>query len=445
MSSILVIEDTDSLRNALCAVLTVEGHDVTAAASAEEALQCLNTNDFSLILSDLKLPGKSGLEFLQSSKQKIKSLPIIVMTAYGNIDIAVEAMKLGATDFITKPFDPEALCKLIDNIISTKQNSEQEFGRRARRQHRLITQNANVLAMLDQARKVAALSSPVLILGESGTGKELVARYIHEQSPRVASPFLAVNCGSMPSDLLESEFFGHEAGAFTGASEQRIGLFETASEGSIFLDEIANMPSNLQTKLLRTLQESEIRRIGATKTQKINTRIISATNCNIEDEISKGGFREDLYYRLSVVVLEIPPLRERPDDIELLANYYLKTFAKEFQKGELTFSNEALKLLNAYHWPGNVRELENTIERAVIFANQVIQPDALQLLLSDNSGSDTANVSLSSLTAEAIRKAETEAIKDALIKTRGNKSKASKLLGVSYKTLLNKIKEYQLG
>ena len=379
LETILVIEDTQSLREVLCTVLTCEGYEVTGVGSAEEGLEKLKNENFTLVLSDLKLPGMSGLDFLRAAKREYNSVPILVMTAYGSIEIAVEAMKLGATDFITKPFDPSMLCHLLSQVAEHRRIITRQISNPALRQRKFITQNANTTKLLYQAKKVAHLSSSVMILGESGTGKELLARFIHENSPRHDKQFIAVNCGSMPDDMLESEFFGHEAGAFTGATEKRIGLFEIADGGTIFLDEIGNMSPSLQMKLLRVLQESEIKPLGSSKIKKIDTRVISATNCNIEDALKKGKFREDLYYRLGVVILEVLPLRNRKEDIELLANYFVKSFSKEFNKPNLCLTPKTIDLLETYDWPGNIRELENVIEQAAIFSESELSPDCFQL------------------------------------------------------------------
>lgn len=446
MDSILVVEDTDSLREVLCTVLRCEGYQVTPACTAEEGLNILQSQQFSLVLSDLKLPGKSGLDFLREAKTLTSCAPILVMTAFGTIDIAVEAMKYGAVDFITKPFDPERLCSLISQVIEHKRIIDRSSSSPANRERMLITQNQQMEKLLLQAAKVASLNSSVLILGESGSGKELIARYIHEHSLRKEERFLAVNCGSMPGELLESEFFGHEAGAFTGATESRIGLFELASDGTLFLDEIANMPPALQMKLLRTLQEGEVRRLGSTDLQKVNTRVISATNCDLSKAIRQGNFREDLYFRLGVITLEVPPLRERKDDISLLTTYFLKSFAQEFEKNVPRLSAEARQLLENYAWPGNVRELENAIERAMIFSNgPMLEASDFDLQTNSSASFNAAEaLSLSALSDAAAKSAEIEAICKVLGQTNWNKSRAAKVLGVSYKTLLNKVKEYGL-
>ena len=444
MERILVVEDTDSLRDVLVAVLACEGYEVQGAATAEEGLALLTATDFALVISDLKLPGISGIEFLTKSRELKAGIPVLVMTAYGTIDIAVEAMKLGAVDFITKPFDPGMLVRLIEQVMEHRRIVDRTTTLSPRRPRQFVTQNKLAEQVLEHARKVAPLTSPVLILGESGTGKELIARYIHDHSRRADQPFIAVNCSSMPSDLLESEFFGHEAGAFTGATAERPGLFEIANHGTIFLDEIGTMPAALQVKLLRTLQESEIKRLGSSKISKIDVRVISATNANLELEIKNQRFREDLFYRLGVMILEIPALRERHEDIPLLVNYFVKFLSAELKRSVPVVTRDAMTLLEAYSWPGNVRELENTLERAMIFYEGPITADTLELRPSAGEEAIDAVRSLTQLSNGAAKKAEVEAISRVLAETRGNKSKAARILGISYKTLLNKVKEYEL-
>ena len=445
MDQILLVEDTEALRTALAKVLSAEGFQVASVGSAEEAYRKLSESEtFGLILTDLKLPGESGLDVVRFAHERHRHTPVVVMTAYGTVELAVEAMKFGARDFITKPFDPRALVTLLRQVMSEGRIIDREAPSRSKRTRTIVFQSRGMELVLKQAKKVAALTSPVLILGESGVGKELVARYIHENSPRSGKPFVAVNCASLPGELLESEVFGHEAGAFTGAMEQRLGLFEVADTGTIFLDEIGTMPSQLQTKLLRVLQESEIKRLGSTKLRKIDTRVVSATNANLEKSIREATFREDLYYRLSVVVLEIPPLRERVDDIPLLVNFYLKTICQEFQRPVPPLSSEIMQLLCDYHWPGNIRQLENVIERALILYEGALNPDCF-LLPRDMSCQEVFEKrTLQEAVSEVVKKTEVEIISKVLTRTGGNKSRAAEILGVSYKTLLNKVKEYQL-
>jgi DNA-binding NtrC family response regulator len=444
MGKILIVEDTESLREVLSSVLATEGHKVTAAATAEEGLDHLQTGDFSLVLCDLKLPKMSGIEFLKESRQRPNAAPVLVMTAYGSIDLAVAAMKLGAVDFVTKPFDPPVLVKLVQQIILQNQETSLLLRSQSRRPRSLVTQDPRMEQVIQQARKVAAISSPVLLLGESGTGKELVARYIHDQSQRSNRPFMAVNCGALSPELLESEFFGHEPGSFTGATEQHIGLFESSHHGSIFLDEIGTMPADLQIKLLRTLQESEIKRVGGTASIRIDSRVISATNCDLEAAIERGAFRHDLYYRLAVVILEIPALRARRGDIPLLVSYFVKSFAQEFERPLPSVSDAAMRQLLNYDWPGNIRELENVVERAMIFNDGPLNEKDFVLGNHAAVADSSPTKPLPEITAEAVKKAEVEAIFRALAQTGGNKTHAAKMLGISYKTLLNKVKEYDL-
>lgn len=445
MDHILVIEDTDSLREVLCSVLESEGYAVTGTPSAEEGLKLLKDNSFSLVLTDLKLPKMSGIDFLKESTAIDKATPVVVMTAYGSINTAVEAMKLGATDFITKPFEPTALCSLLQQVSEHRRVIDRSFGSGHRPLRKIITHSPKMLAVLEEARKVAPLRTPVLILGESGTGKELLARFIHQQSPRIDNQFIAVNCGSMPEELLESEFFGHELGAFTGATEARTGLFEVADKGTIFLDEIGNMPYQLQVKLLRTLQEQEVKRLGSTKVTQVDVRVVSATNCKIDEAIKSGTFREDLYYRLGVFVIDLPPLRERPEDISLLVNYFLKTLPVADDEQPRQITAKAMKLLESYNWPGNIRELENAIERALILTDGIIDENCLELgSKGETTSQTTTSQNLHEVSLCAAKSAEVEAIITALRQSRGNKSQAARTLGVSYKTLLNKIKHYCL-
>ena len=445
MQRIILVEDDDSLRDVLKSVLEAEGFTVSDFESAEKALPSLQANDAACILSDFRLPGKDGIALLKATREITKDTPFIIMTAYGSIDIAVEAMKLGANDFITKPFEPENFCSLVRDVLEHKRIINRGSGSRTRREREFLTKNPQTERILTQAQKVARVDTSVLILGESGTGKELVARYIHENSARHDKPFIAINCAAMPAELLESEFFGHEAGAFTGATQTRKGVFEIASEGTIFLDEIGDMPLSLQVKLLRALQQGEIKRVGGNKIIKINPRVLAATNCDVEEAIKEKRLREDFYYRLAVVVLTIPPLRLRKQDIEVLTTYYVNYFSEVTGREKLKIDQNAKELLAKYPWPGNARELENVIERAVVMADDIITAEHLGLNENINSSFDLdAGLSLQETAARAAKRAEVELITETLNRTSGNKSKAAELLGVSYKTLLNKVKEYQI-
>ncbi len=443
---ILIVEDVDSLREVLKTVLEHEGFAVDAYASAEEALVGLTGKQFDCILADFKLPGKNGIELLKAVREISAGVPFIIMTAFGSVEIAVEAMKHGANDFITKPFEPAMLSSMLKQVIEHKRIIDRGLGHRTRRDRTFLTNSASAERLLHQARKVARVDTSVLILGESGTGKELIARFIHEQSPRSAKPFVAINCAAMPADLLESEFFGYEAGAFTGATQTRLGILEIASEGTIFLDEVGDMPFNLQVKLLRALQEGEIKRVGGNKIIKVSPRILAATNHNVEEALEKGLLREDFYYRIAVVTLTVPPLRERMEDIEMLSKYFIEYFCCATGKKALEVEKSTMEAIRGYAWPGNIRELENVIERAVILADEKIFPEHLGITLERSINSmGEASVSLSEISAQASRKAEIDIIRRILGQTLGNKSKAAQILGVSYKTLLNKVKEYHLA
>lgn len=446
MEKILLVEDADSLREVLVSVLTEAGYSVDAFATAEEALLALKGNTYSCILADFKLPGMNGIELLKATREISRTVPYIIMTAFGSIEIAVEAMKFGANDFVCKPFEPEMIRSVIKDVIEHKRIIARNVGSQHRRDRSFLGNSPAVERVLHQARKIARVDTSVLIVGESGCGKELLARFIHEHSPRHDKQFVAVNCAAMPAELLESEFFGHEAGAFTGATQTRVGVLEFASEGTILLDEIGDMPPALQVKLLRALQEREIKRVGSNKAIKINPRVIAATNQNIEDAIKSGAMREDFYYRIAVITLAIPPLRERPQDIEVLTQFYMEHFAEAIGKQGLEMDRTARDMIRSYNWPGNARELENVMERAVILADSEIRPEHLGINISINFDAlDDSVRSLSEIAGQAARRAEIDMISRTLAQTMGNKSKAAQILGVSYKTLLNKVKEYNLA
>ena len=444
MDSILVVEDADTLREVLALVLESEGFRVVSSASAEEAWEVLQRDSFSCIVADFNLPEMNGIDLLVKVREINPVVPFMMMTAFGSVEIVAEAMKKGANEFISKPFEPERICSAVREVIDHRRIIERSFGSSARRDRKFLSVDPGVEKLLSQARKFAAVDSSVLILGESGTGKELLARYIHEHSPRKDKPFVAVNCAAMPADLLESEFFGHEAGSFTGATQSRVGVFELASEGTIFLDELGEMPPRLQVKLLRALQEREIRRLGGSKSIKVNPRILAATNHEIDEALNSGTLREDLYYRIAVISFTIPALRSRVCDIDLLASYFLNYFSSQTGK-QLRVSEDAWEMLRSYQWPGNARELENVIERAVILAQEEIRPEHLGVEPSiDFAAIEESSRTLTEIAGLAARSAEISVMKKALERAMGNKSKAAQALGVSYKTMLNKVKEYRL-
>jgi DNA-binding NtrC family response regulator len=412
----------------------------------------LKEGHFDLVLSDLKLPKKDGIEVLKASKAESQLTPVIVMTAFGTIENAVAAMKEGAFDFITKPFDTDHLLLLIGRALETQRLLTEnillrdelaaKFGA-----PKIIGKSSCIVEVAQKVRRVAQGKTTVLLLGESGTGKELFARAIHNLSPRGQYPFVPINCAAIPKELLESELFGHEKGAFTGAEAKKIGKFELADKGTIFLDEIADMELSLQTKLLRVIQEGEIERVGGVKSVMIDVRIVAASNRNIEKAVEDGSFREDLFYRLNVFPIVIPPLRERADDIPLLSEHFINKYSAELKTPLKKISKEAAEMLMSYPWKGNVRELENCIERAIILCDgDTILPEHMalnqKLSLEHSLKNLPAEGPLEDTAKEATRIVETQRIVRALKETRGNKSRASELLQVSYKTLLTKIKEY---
>lgn len=446
MEAILVIEDDASLREVLCTVLQTSGFSVLSAESAEESLPIFATERIDCVLADFKLPGMNGIELLRKVRETLPRVPYVLMTAFGSVAVAVEAMKSGATDYIAKPFEPSTLATMLRDVIKHNRIIDRDGAERSKKQRGFFTTSPEMEKILAQARHVARVDSSVLILGESGTGKEVLARYLHEHSARRDKPFIAVNCAAIPPDLLESEFFGHEAGAFTGATQCRVGVLELASAGTVFLDEVGDMPPLLQVKLLRALQEHEIRHVGGNKQIRVTPRIIAATNRDIEAEIASGEMRDDFYYRLAVVTFNLPPLRERKEDIMPLVERSMKHFAAMMGKENISIDPVAQDMLMTYSWPGNVRELENVIERAVIMCDHEIRAEHLGIYVRlDLAAIEESIKTLPEIASQAVRKAEVEAIERALHVTGGNKSKAADILGVSYKTLLNKVKEYNIA
>lgn len=451
METILIVEDKESMAEMLRETLESEGYRVISATDGAEGIKLLKEDRVDLVLTDLKLPKKDGMGVLNASKEENQLIPVIVMTAFGSIEIAVDAMKGGAFDFITKPFDTDHLLVLIKRALENqrlhtenillKEEFVSRFGF-----PRIIGKSDKISAVAQMVQKVAPTKSTVLLLGESGTGKELFARAIHNLSSRQEYPFVPINCAAIPRDLLESELFGHEKGSYTGADTKKLGKFELADKGTIFLDEVGDMDLAIQSKLLRAIEEGEIERIGASKTIRVDVRIVAASNKNLEKAAEEKKFREDLYYRLNVFPIHIPPLRERKEDVPLLVEYFLRKYCLEIKTSEKSVSKEALNLLMNYHWKGNVRELENTIERAVILCDgSVITPEhfvlSKQSVLTSTKSSQPIGT-LESVAKEALRIAESQRIADALRETKGNKSKAAEILQVSYKTLLTKIKDY---
>lgn len=426
------------------------GYSVETAHNVKDAQKAFNSAaELDAVVTDLKLPDGDGLQILAAARERSPLLPVVVMTAHGTIENAVSAVKQGAYDFIAKPFDPDHLILIVARALSESGSRREnivlkkEFSRYLRMPE-LVGESPQWLGVIESARKVAPLKTTALILGESGTGKELIARAIHFFSPRAEQPFVAVNCAAIPKDLIENELFGHEKGAFTGATEIKQGRFELADKGTIFLDEIGDMDLPLQAKLLRVLQESEFERVGGTRTLKVDVRIVAASNKNLERAVADGSFREDLFYRLNVFPISIPPLRERRADILPLARFFLEGFCRDMNRQRLSISEDAVRTLERYVWKGNVRELRNVIERAVIMADgAVVETGHLALCDPEVTPSGVpASGSLLAIGEAAARAAEKSMIEKVLQETGGNKSRAAEMLGVSYKTLLTKIKEF---
>ncbi len=447
---VMIIDDEESLRHMLSVILKMEGYEATAFEDAAKALAALPEGGYDFILCDIRMPGMDGLAFLKALAERGDEHTVIMMSAYGTIDTAIECMKLGAYDYVSKPFKSDEI------ILTLRKAEEREKLKRENRRLKeevaqrfdisnIITVDARMLEVLELVKKVASYSTTVLIRGESGTGKELIARALHTSGTRASGPFVAVNCAAIPGPLLESELFGHVKGAFTDARRDKAGLFEEASGGTIFLDEVGELPMELQVKLLRVLQEGEIRRVGGTKPIKIDTRVVAATLKDLTEEIREGRFREDLYYRLNVIEITLPPLRERPGDIEKLAEHFTGLYAGKFGKKVKGLSKDALGALLKYGWPGNVRELENVIERAMILEDgEVIKKSSLPMGVS----SPSADPQLASTVGLSIKKAheamERDFIKRALEATKNNKTRAAELLEISQRALLYKIKTYGL-
>ena len=457
MPDVLLVEDKESLRRVLRLTLESAGYSVAEAEDARAAAQALARTPVRLVLTDLRMPHGSGLDVLRASKSADPEVPVVLMTAYGSIDEAVQAMKEGAHDFLQKPVDSNHLLLLIERALEhTRLRTEnlllrEEWSRRYGFP-RIVGESDAIRRAVAETQRVSATDTTVLLLGESGTGKELFARAVHHLSPRRDRPFVAVNCAAIPETLIESELFGHERGSFTGATERRPGKFELASGGTIFLDEIGELPLGAQGKLLRAIEEKVVDRIGGRAPVPVDVRVVAATNRDLQREAEAGEFRRDLYFRLAVFPIRVPPLRERGDDVVLLARHFAAQLGRELRKREATLSDEAVAALRAHTWPGNVRELENAIERACILADSsVLTPADLGLgagARDAEGGGDTAGLDLSGTLSEAAERAarlvERRKIAAALRAHEGNKTRAAEELGVSYKTLLTKIKEYGL-
>ena len=454
MINILIVEDKESFRDYLKEVLKIADFRVFDTESEKGAMDILKSKDIDLVLLDLRLPGKDGIEITKEIKQIDNTLPIIIITAYGTVDNAVEAMKLGVYDFIEKPLDPDRLLYLVKRVsreiqlqrenLILKEELSKRYGFL-----RIIGKSKEIKEVAMLAQKVARSDTTVLLAGESGTGKELFARAIHSMSSRKDNSFIAINCAAIPSELLENELFGSEKGAYTGSTKRKIGMVELANQGTLFLDEIANIPIFLQSKFLRFLQEKTFMKLGGEETLTVDVRIIAASNKDLQREVKNRNFREDLYYRLNVFPINLPPLRKRKGDILILAEHFINKYATELRKEKKKLAPKTKKLLQSYHWPGNIRELQNIIERAVLLTeDETIYPKDIGITEPikgvESEIALTESMSLKEASSLGKKIAEKKLISSVLLKTDGNKSKASKMLGVSYKTLFEKIKEYGL-
>jgi len=448
--SILVVEDGHSQREILRDFLRDEGHDVSEAESGEKALKQLRENYFDLLLIDYKMPGMDGMGLLKGVKRINPEVDVIMMTAYGTVETAVQAMKAGAVDYVTKPIELDELLILVDRISERrtllKENEilRDELRRKGVTANDIIFRSPTMDEVINLAGRVATSRATVLILGESGTGKELVARLIHALSPRSQKPMTVVNCAALPETLLESELFGHEKGAFTGAAQRRIGRFEEADGGSHFLDEIGELPPPVQVKLLRFLQEREFQRLGGNRTLHSDVRIISATNRDLKTKVGEGAFREDLFYRLNVVAITIPPLRERKEDLSPLIDHFLRRFSSQNEKEIEGVLPEAKDLLLKYDYPGNVRELENIIERAVVIARgSLVSTRDLPFSAEPIPSGREEKIRLGTL-KDSVEALERKMILVAMEKTKNHQTRAAELLGISERMLRYKLKKYTL-
>lgn len=442
----LIIDDEPDIRELLEITLNRMDVDVKTAASCGDARDLLGDHRFDLCFTDMRLPDGNGIEIVRHISKHHPGLPVAMITAHGNTEAAVEALKSGAFDFVSKPVDLGDLRTLVSTALKVRKlPKEQESGQK----NDLLGSSSQIRAVRKQIEKLARSQAPIHISGESGVGKELAARMIHERGPRAAAPFVAVNCGAIPSELMESEFFGHKKGSFTGASADKQGLFEAATGGTIFLDEVADLPLQMQVKMLRVIQEKSVRPIGATQERPVDVRILSATHKNLMGLVESGDFRQDLYYRINVIELRMPNLQERPDDIKLLAQHFLTQIAGEWGMEPVTVSEPAMRALTDYAFPGNVRELRNVLERAVTLCeDDIIQRSDLQLQPAEATPSGSLSDEIAQRgdvpLEEFIGNIERDAIMQALEETRFNKTAAAKKLGITFRALRYRLKKLNL-
>jgi DNA-binding NtrC family response regulator len=452
MADVLVVEDKESLRTMLRKTLDARGYTVDEAGDAYDARRRLSASRYLVVLTDLRLPAGTGLDVLAAARESDPQMPVIVMTAFGTVDEAVRAMKEGAADFLTKPVDTDHLMVLLDRAIERrrvltdyvllKEEYQRRFGL-----PRVLGEDPALKDTMLAIQRAASTDATVLLLGESGTGKELMARSLHQLSARAKGPFVAINCAAIPETLLENELFGHEKGAFTGASSRKVGRAEMAHHGTLFLDEIGDLPLALQGKILRLVQEKQFDRVGGTQTITVDVRVVAATNRDLQQAVAEKQFRDDLYFRLSVFPVEIPPLRRRRGDILLLAEAFLEKFAREMGRRDLTLGDAARRALVDHSWPGNVRELQNCLERAAILCDgREIRPEHLRLGDGEREGPRLGDVidlrgPLSEVAKRAAARAEEEAIERALAETGGDRAAAAERLGISVTTLRRRVRE----
>lgn len=469
MHKILIVDDEQNMRVALFEALSRNGHDVAVAEDGGMALEMIARNPPDLVVTDIKMPGMDGLELLRQVKALLPALPVVIMTGFATVDTAVEAMKQGAFDYLLKPFPVEVIEETVARVFAlgcrlgqpTDRPAVAKVGEAAPLEKPIIGQSGKLLQLMNRAKSVASSKATVLILGESGTGKEVFARFIHQESDRRDGPFVALNCAALPEGLLESELFGHEKGAFTGAIATKKGKFELADTGTLLLDEIGEIPLHLQAKLLRVLQEEEVDRLGGRAPFKVDVHVLATTNRDLEKGVQEGNFRQDLYYRLNVIPLKLPPLRERREDVGLLVDFFVRKYASQYGKPVKTLSCAVWARFADYGWPGNVREMENLIERATLlsqgrelelwdFWDDVeppcrVEPSALVVpQASGHSAVAAANTSAAvEIGAQTLREVERQMILQALQANDNNRTHAAEILGISVRTLRNKLHEYR--
>jgi two-component system response regulator AtoC len=458
---ILVADDEPNLRRVVSAQLMRDGYEVIAVEDGQAAIEALEAHHVDVVITDLRMPRVDGMELLKHVTANHPDIPVILITAHGTVDTAVEALKLGAFDYVTKPFEQSEFKNVVGKAARTRELSQHEVAPEPAEvgRYRLIGQSAPMAQVYQVIEKVADTPSTVLITGESGTGKELIARALHENSSRKNKPFIRVNCAAIPRDLIESELFGYEKGAFTGAVTSKPGRFELAHDGTLFLDEIGEIPQNMQVKLLRAIQEQEFERVGGIKTIEVDVRLVAATNRDLSEEIRAGRFREDLYYRLNVVQVRLPPLRERTSDVPLLVEHFIRRFKDKLKKDVLGVTDAAMERFLAYPWPGNIRELENVIERCLLFCDGAwieigdlppemkgasSAPIESRVHEPSHDGSDRPTPGLKEAVREATSRVERELIVRALKQTGGNVTHTARMLKISRKSLQTKMKELGL-